>query len=43
MEDLAVLPLYVEDDMYGVREGVELVPQAIRQVLIRDMRFVERR
>ncbi len=43
MKDLPVLPLYVEDDLYGVREGIEFEPRADSEIRLVDVRHARPR
>jgi peptide/nickel transport system substrate-binding protein len=38
MEDLPVLPLYVEDDIYAVRHGIEFAPRADHEIRLIDVK-----
>lgn len=40
MEELPVLPLYVEDDIYAVRRGLRLSPRADNALRLADVRVV---
>jgi peptide/nickel transport system substrate-binding protein len=42
MQDLPVLPLYVEDDLYGVREDVLFSPRADSEIKLIDVRRATR-
>lgn len=42
MEDLPVLPLYVSDDVYAVREGVRFEPRADSEIRLLDVRRAPR-
>lgn len=42
MADLPILPLYVEDDVYGVREGFTFVARADSAIRLLDVRRVPR-
>lgn len=39
MEELPVLPLFIEDDLYGVRKGVVFHPRAERQIRLADVSY----
>jgi peptide/nickel transport system substrate-binding protein len=42
MEDLPVLPLYIEDDIYGARRGVSFEPRADGEIQLVDITVAPR-
>jgi len=38
MEELPVLPLFIEDDIYGVREGLQFTPRADAEIRLLDVK-----
>jgi len=42
MQDLPIVPVYIEDDIYGVRNSIEFEPRADSEIKIMDVKVVKK-
>lgn len=42
MEELPILPVYIEDDIYAARDGINFDPRADSEIQISDVRYVQK-
>jgi len=42
MEELPIIPLFVEDDIYAMREGISFEPRADNEIRVQDVTYAKR-
>ena len=43
MQDLPIIHVYIEDDIYGVRNSIEFEPRADSEIKIMDINVVKKK